>query len=106
QLDRLVHDAQRPQAEDVELDQAQGLDIVLVELADADAAGGVLDGHDVDQGLARYQHAPVVEAEVAGIAVELLAELDDGLELADAGRGRVPSSLFLVPGSWFLVPGS
>jgi len=56
----LVDDRKRPKPQDVELDQSQQFDVILVELADTDAAGRVLQRHDVDQWFGGDQHTAVV----------------------------------------------
>ena len=83
QVQALGHDRKRAEPEHVHLDQAQILDVVLVEL-DHDAAGhgGRLDGRDVDEGLAGDEHSADMDREVAREVQCLIAK---GGELPPGG---------------------
>ena len=61
--------------EDVHLDEAQRLDVVLVELGHHDALGGPLQRHAVGERVAREDEAAQVRAEVGGEAGEALGEV-------------------------------
>ena len=78
QVQSLGHHRERAQAEHVHLDQAEVLDIVLVELDDsAPLHGRRLDRRDVHQRLAGDQHPAVVDGEVARKVLDLTAELEE-----------------------------
>ena len=78
QLQRLGDDRERAQPEHVHLDQAQVLDVVLVELDDPPALHRRrLDRHDVDERLPGDQHAAVVDRKVAGKVDHLAAQLEE-----------------------------
>ena len=105
QIERLGNDREHAQPEHVHLDQAQFLDVVLVELHHHPAGhGGALDGHDVDQRLARDQHAADVDREVTREFEDLGGEVEQLLPgLRDVGRrvaGRLGDRLgtLRVPG--------
>ena len=87
QLDRLVDRREHPQAEQVELDQLDRLDIALVVLDD-DPAGHrrPLEGGDIDQRRGGDQHPAAVDAQVAREAVHPGAELQPALPVREAGR--------------------
>ena len=90
-LHRPVDDRQRAQAEEVELHQADRLDVVLVELGDrvAPPAMAVVFGEqraEVLQRAGRDHHAAGVLAGVAGQVLELQGEVD---EVADLVLGLV-----------------
>ena len=88
---RLIEDGEGAESEDIELDEAEQLDIVFVELADANAAGGVFQRYDVDERFCGDEHAAVVQGEMARVAVELLAEIDDlprGVESGTTSSAR------------------
>ena len=77
-LDRPVDDGQRAQAEEVELDQTDLLDIVLVELGDhAVAAGFAVERRVVGQRSRRDDDAAGMLAGVAGQVLELEGEVDE-----------------------------
>jgi hypothetical protein len=72
QAHRLVEDGQRAQAEEVELDQAGLLDVVLVELRDHRVgAGGGVQRAEVGQLARRDHHAAGMHADVARQAFQL-----------------------------------
>ena len=78
QVQRLGDHRQRAQAEHVHLDQAQVLDVVLVELDDPPPFHGCrLDRGDVDQRLSGDQHSSVVDREVARKLDHLAAQLEE-----------------------------
>src|SRR6476661_3122836 len=64
------HRGLHPDAEDVELEQAEVLHVVLVELAHREAGVGGLDGGAVEQGGVGEQHPARVDGDVAGQPVE------------------------------------
>ncbi len=77
---RVGDDAEGPQAEQVDLHQAELLDVLLVVLGDDPAGhGGALDRDEVDERRPRDQHAADVDAEVAREAVDLGAQLEEPL---------------------------
>ena len=63
------------EGEDVHLDQAQRLDVVLVELRHHHALGGPLQRHAVGERVAREDESAEVRAEVGRKAVEALGEM-------------------------------
>ena len=78
QLQRLGDDRQRAQPEHVHLDQAEVLDVVLVELDDPPALHRRrLHRHDVDERLPGHQHAAVVDRQVTGKVDHLPAQLEE-----------------------------
>ena len=77
-------------AEDIELEQAEGLDVVLVEGAHGIALAARLDGGAVEQGGVGEQHAAGVHGDVAGQAVEALDELPEVVELTARGHAAEP----------------
>ncbi len=78
---RLGQDGEGAQAEEVELHQADLLDVVLVELAHRGlGAGGGIERAEVGELARRDEHAPRVHAHVAGEALQLLGQ---GQQLAD-----------------------
>ena len=73
--DRPVEDGERGQAEEVELHQADRLDVVLVELRDDGVGVGLhVQRAEVGELARRDQHAARVHADVARQALELLGE--------------------------------
>ena len=76
---RLGDGAVHAQAEDVHLDQAQRLDVVLVELRDDHPLGRPLQRHAVGDGVARQDEAAEVRAEDVGKAGEALGQVDEAL---------------------------
>src|SRR5204863_1987965 len=73
-----VEDGEGREAEEVELDQADRLDVVLVELRnDVVGAFGGIKRAVVDEATGRDQHAAGMHADVAYQALELLAELEE-----------------------------
>ena len=72
-----LQDGERGQPQEVELHQADGLDVVLVVLAHGRVAAGLLvQRTEVGELARRNEHAPGVHADVAGHAFELLRQLD------------------------------
>ena len=84
---RVGHRGLHPDAEDVELEQAEVLDVVLVELAHREAGVAGLHRRPVEQGGVGEQHAAGVHRDVAGQAVEALDELEHQVEV---GLGQPP----------------
>ena len=78
--DRVGHRGLHPDAEHVELEQAEVLDVVLVELAHREAGEAGLDRGAVEQGGVGEQHAARVHGDVAGQPVEPLDELEHQVE--------------------------
>jgi hypothetical protein len=102
QLHRLVHRGEHPEAQQVELDEPQRLDVALVELDD-DAAGHrrPFERGDVDERRGGDEHPAAVDAEVARETVDPGAELEPTLPVAHADGGatdRLGSRLGLDPG--------
>ena len=88
QLERFVDRGQHAQAEQVQLDQLECLDIALVELDDHSVGhGGTLDRRDVDQRRGRHEHAAGVDAEVAREAVDAGTERQPALPVRKGGGG-------------------
>ncbi len=94
QLERLVDRGQHAEAEQVELDQLQRLDVALVELDD-DAAGhrGPLQGRDVDERRRGHEHAAGVDGEVARKAVDAGTKRQPALPVREARGGERAGSL-------------
>ncbi len=67
------------QAEDVHLDEAERLDVVLVELGDDHSLGRPLQRHAVGDGAAREDEAAEVRAQDVGKAREALGQADEAL---------------------------
>ncbi len=65
------------EGEDVHLDEAQRLDVVLVELGHHDALGRPLQRHAVGERVAREDEPAQVRAEVGGEAREALGDVDE-----------------------------
>ena len=77
QLQRLGHDRECAEAEHVHLDQAQVLDVVLVELDDAPPLHRRrLDRRDVHQRLAGHEHAAVVDRQMTWKLDDLATQLE------------------------------
>ena len=74
------HRRLHPDAEHVELEQAEVLDVVLVELAHREAGVRRLDGGAVEQGGVGEQHPARVHRDVAGQPVEPLDEAEEQVE--------------------------
>src|SRR3954471_15048174 len=75
---------EHPETEQVDLHQAGSSAVVLVPLQDGAAFhASPLDGAHLDDGPVADHHAALVDAEMAGKALDLLGELDDVLR--DAG---------------------
>ena len=99
QLERLVDRGEHAEAEQVELDQLERLDVALVELDDdAVRHGGPLQRRDVDQRRGGHEHAAGVDGEVAREAVDAGAERQPALPVRHAGRGAAAH----VRGAWRL----
>ena len=79
-LDRLRHRRLHADAEDVELEQAEVLDVVLVELAHREPRPARLDRRAVQQGAVGQQHAARVQRDVPGQAVEPLDEREHAVQ--------------------------
>ena len=80
-VDGAVEDGQRGQAQEVELHQAGGFDVVLVVLRDhAGVAALGVQRAEVGQLARRDQHAAGVHADVAGDAFDLLGQLEQLLD--------------------------
>ncbi len=77
---RVRHRALHADAEDVELEQAEVLDVVLVELAHREAGEAGLDRGAVEQGGIGEQHAARVHRDVAGQPVEAFDEVEEQVE--------------------------
>ena len=100
-LDRPVDDGQRAQAQEVELDQADRLDVVLVELGDrvATQAIVVVFGEQRAEGVQWFgcdHHAAGVLAGVAGQVLQLARQVDQvayvffgSVALDQLGRGHL-----------------
>ena len=72
--------AQGPQAEEVDLHQAELLDVLLVVLGhDSVGHGGALDRDELDERRPGDEHAADVDAEVAREAVDLGTQLEEPL---------------------------
>ena len=78
------------EAEDVHLDQAQGGDVVLVELDDHHPLGGPLERGVVGDGPVGDDEAPQVRAQVHGEGVEALDQVEEA-RVAALGRAGAPS---------------
>ena len=80
--DGVGHRGLHPDPEQVELEQPEGLHVVLVELAHRMAEPARLDGGPVEQGAVGQQHPTRVQRDVAGQAVEPLDQLQQQVEAA------------------------
>ncbi len=80
-LDRVRHRGLHPDAEHVELEQAELLDVVLVELAHREAQPARLDRGAVEQRGVGEQHAARVQRDVPRQPVEPLDEPEQQVEL-------------------------
>ncbi len=79
-VEGVAHHAQGSQAEEVDLHQAELLDVLLVVLGhDPVGHRGPLDRHEVDERRAGDEHAADVDAEVAREAIDLGAQLEQPL---------------------------
>ena len=88
ELERLVHRGEHPEAEQVELDELERLDIALVELDDDPVDHRrPLDRRDVDERRRGHEHAARVDRQVAREAVDPGAELEPALPVGQADRG-------------------
>ena len=101
-LDGLGDGGVHPEAQDVHLDQAERLDVVLVELRHDDALGGPLQRHEVGEALAGDDEAAQVHAEVGGEAGQALGEVDEArvlrvLELVVGELGALGDHLGETP---------
>ncbi len=95
--ERVGHRRLHPDAEDVELEQAEGLDVVLVELAHREAEAALLDGGAVEEGRVGQQDPARVEGDVPRQPVEGLDEVEEagqpraveptGAQLGQVGDG-------------------
>ena len=93
QLERLVHRREHPEAQQVQLDQLERLDVALVELDDdAVRHGRALDRGDVDQRRGGHQHPAAVDREMPREAVDPGAELEPALPVGQAD-GRAATGL-------------
>ncbi len=98
--DGVGHRRLHPDAEHVELEEAQGLDVVLVELAHREPDPARLDRGAVEQAGVGQHDAARVQGDVPGQAVEGLDEVEEGghpraVEAAAAQLGQVGDG---VPG--------
>ena len=98
--DGVRHRRLHADAEHVELEEAQGLDVVLVELAHREADPARLDRGAVEQARVGQHDAARVQRDVPGQAVEGLDEVEEGgqagaVEAAAAQLGQVGDG---VPG--------
>ena len=94
QLDGVGHRGLHADAEHVELEQAELLDVVLVELAHREPREAGLDGGAVEQGGVGEQHPARVDGDVAGQPVEPLDETEHqveppGVDAAGAQLGQL-----------------
>ena len=81
-LQRPVDDGQRAQAEEVELNQADGLDIVLVELGDQIVAAGLAVKRTKIGEIGRgNHHAPGMLAGITGQPLQRTGQIDEGAYL-------------------------
>ncbi len=80
QLDGVRHRGLHADAEHVELEQAELLDVVLVELAHREPGEAGLHGRAVEQRGVRQQHAARVHGDVAGQPVEPLDQAEHQVE--------------------------
>ena len=86
--DGVGHRGLHPDAEHVELEQAEVLDVLLVELAHRVAQGAALHRGAVEQGAVGEQHPARVHRDVAGQPVEALHQPEEQVEAAPLpGRG-------------------
>src|SRR6185312_1551633 len=74
-IDRVRHGRLHADAENVELEQAQGLDVVLVELAHREAQPAGLDRGAIEQLIVGQDHAAGVHGDVPGQTVESFHEV-------------------------------
>ena len=78
EIDRLAQDREVRQAEEVELEEPQGLDGVHLVLGHQGVGvGGLLERHELDEGLAADHDAGGVGAGVPGDALQLLGQADE-----------------------------
>ena len=89
--DRVRHRRLHPDAEHVELEQAELLDVVLVELAHREAQPARLDRGAVEQRGVGQQHPARVQRDVPGQPVEPLDQPEQQVELA-ARRAARPAA--------------
>ena len=91
QLDGVGHRGLHADAEHVELEQAELLDVVLVELAHREPREARLDGGAVEQGGVGEQYPARVDGDVAGQPVEPLDETEHQVEPlgVDAARAQL-----------------
>jgi len=75
------HRGLHPDAEHVQLDHPGDLGVVFVQLAEREALGARLDGGAVAQRPVGKQYAARVHGDMAGQAVELLGDGEDGAQL-------------------------
>ena len=82
ELARNLQNGERCQPQKVELDQSDGLHVVLVVLAHGRLAARLLvQRAEIGEFAGRDQHAAGMHADVARHALELLRHLDDGLDV-------------------------
>ena len=107
EVDRVVEHREHAQAQQVELDQAGGRAVVLVPLQHrAVLHAGPLRGAHLDHGPVADDHAPRVDAEVAGEVLDLRGQLEHrGGDvvlapgpLGRGGRHRAPAVDLARPG--------
>ena len=80
----VCHRGLHADAEDVELEQAQGLDIVLVELAHREPQPAGLDRSAVQQPVVGQDHATWMHGDVPGQTVESLHEVEEDTQARSA----------------------
>ena len=99
-VDRVRHRALHADAQHVELEQTDVLDVLLVELAHRIVAEGPLDGRAVEEGGVREQHPAGMQRDVPRQAVQALDQLEQRLQLgvAQVGRAQLGQVAQRVPG--------
>ncbi len=97
---RVRHRRLHPDAEHVELEQAEVLDVVLVELAHREPGVGGLHGGPVEQGGIGEQHPAGVHRDVAREPVEPLHEVEEEVEpgVGEAAGGELGEVAQRQPG--------
>ena len=85
-VDRMGHRRLHADAEHIELEQAHLLDVVLVEVAHREARGAGLDGSAIEQGGVGQHHSARMQRHMPREAIELLDEVEEGVEPAGGGQ--------------------
>ena len=83
-VERVAHRAQHAHAEDVELQVAEQLDVVLVGLDHAMAVGAALQRHALDEVVAREHDAARMQRDVPGEPSDAFGHADQSLHLFEA----------------------